>query len=145
MFLDLDNFKPVNDAYGHEIGDLLLAQAAARLSSCVREIDTVARFGGDEFVILLNTLATDKSESVERATLVAEKIRTALLTPYDLRVGADKVAAAQVEHRCTGSIGVVLFLGHASIPGVLLKAADAAMYQAKKRGRNQVFFFMESP
>ena len=145
MFLDLDNFKPLNDAHGHEVGDQLLTKTAARLTACVRKVDTVARFGGDEFVVLLHTLTTDKSESIERATLVAEKIRAALFVPYQLDLDPTNLSAGQIEHRCAGSIGVVLFHGNENIPSVLLKAADAAMYQAKEGGRNRVHFFKGSP
>jgi diguanylate cyclase (GGDEF)-like protein/PAS domain S-box-containing protein len=79
MFVDLDNFKPLNDAHGHVIGDLLLVEAAGRLKSCVREVDTVARFGGDEFVVMISELAADKYASMEKAAIIAEKIRVALL------------------------------------------------------------------
>ena len=84
MFLDLDNFKPLNDAHGHDAGDLLLVEVARRITQCVREVDTVARFGGDEFVIMLSDLDVDKTESIAQAAIVAEKIRSSLSEPYVL-------------------------------------------------------------
>lgn len=110
VFLDLDNFKPLNDVYGHEVGDLLLVDAAQRLRGCVREEDTVARFGGDEFVVLLTALVADRTEAIARTTLVAEKIRSALSDPYCLAVAQDTAGAAPllVEHSCTASLGVAL-------------------------------------
>jgi diguanylate cyclase (GGDEF)-like protein len=145
VFLDLDNFKPLNDSHGHEVGDLLLADAALRLKACVREVDTVARFGGDEFVVLLASLAADRSEASERARLVAEKIRSALFEPYHLTVAQSPGAEAQVvEHRCSASLGVALFLGSAVSTPDLLKWADSAMYDAKEAGRDMICFY-ESP
>ena len=81
MFLDLDNFKPLNDMHGHVVGDLLLIEAADRLEACVREMDTVARFGGDEFVVMISDLDADKSRIDAQARLIAEKIRVALSDP----------------------------------------------------------------
>ncbi len=145
VFLDLDNFKPLNDSHGHEVGDLLLADAALRLKACVREVDTVARFGGDEFVVLLTSLAADRSEATERARLVAEKIRIALFEPYHLCVAQSPDAETQmVEHRCSASLGVALFLGSAVSTPDLLKWADLAMYDAKEAGRDMICFY-ESP
>jgi diguanylate cyclase (GGDEF)-like protein/PAS domain S-box-containing protein len=141
MFLDLDNFKPLNDTHGHNIGDLLLIEVADRITSCVREMDTVARFGGDEFVVMLNELNVDQKLSVEQAGLVAKKIRVTLAAPYLLtsRDGDDTEIA--VEHHCSASIGVVLFINHEASPEDVLKWADMAMYQAKGSGRNLVHFF----
>lgn len=142
IFLDLDNFKPLNDAHGHEVGDLLLEEAAQRIKSCVREVDTVARFGGDEFVVLLTPLAADRKEATERAHLVAEKIRVALYEPYSLSVPQGQGAAPQViEHRCTASLGVALFLGNAATAADVLKWADLAMYDAKEGGRDMICLY----
>ena len=141
MILDLDNFKPLNDTYGHLVGDLLLVQVASRLMSCVREIDTVARFGGDEFVVMLNGLNRDKAVSAFQAKTVAEKICSLLAKPYFLVVsegGSDDMA---VEHHCTASIGVVMFINHEGSKAEVLSRADSAMYQAKDAGRNQVWFY----
>ncbi|MEY4139757.1 MAG: hypothetical protein RLZZ371_1939, partial [Pseudomonadota bacterium] len=112
LFLDLDNFKPVNDTYGHGAGDLLLIEAARRLKSCVREIDTVARFGGDEFVVVLNELAPDRGQAHSQVDMLAQKICQALAEPYVLHLSADGERPAQtIEHRCTASIGAMLFHG----------------------------------
>jgi len=138
MFLDLDNFKPLNDKYGHEIGDLLLIQVADRLKHCVRAVDTVARFGGDEFVVMLSELEADKAESAAQARLVAEKIRLTLAEPYLLTVRREGATNTTIEHHCTSSIGIALFAGHEASPDELLTRADTAMYQAKEAGRNLI-------
>lgn len=142
MFLDLDNFKPLNDTHGHVIGDLLLIEVANRLKSCVREMDTLARFGGDEFVVMLSELDVDKTAATSQARLVAEKILVALSTPYILEVGHDAKPSLKVEHRCTASIGVAMFINHEGSQDDILKWADAAMYQAKDSGRNQIRFYV---
>ena len=142
MFIDLDNFKPLNDRHGHDVGDILLVEAARRITSCVREMDTVARFGGDEFVVMLSELDTDRAVSFARAGVVAEKIRQVLGELYRLEVQKNAAAPAPlvIEHRCTASIGVVLFSNHGVTQEDLLRIADAAMYRAKSAGRNRVFF-----
>ena len=143
LFLDLDNFKPLNDAHGHEVGDLLLREVANRLRACVREIDTVSRFGGDEFVVMLSALGVDRDDSAAQAKGVAEKIRASLAEPYQLRATrADQreVIEVIVEHRCSVSIGVALFLDQQATQDGILKAADRAMYQAKDAGRNRICF-----
>ena len=140
MMLDLDNFKPLNDAHGHHAGDLLLIEVASRLSGCVRETDTVARVGGDEFVVLLGELDTDRTESARQASEVAEKIRASLATPYRLTLSEGAQAGISVQHHCSASIGVALFLNHEASQTHILKCADAAMYQAKEAGRNVVRF-----
>jgi diguanylate cyclase (GGDEF)-like protein len=141
IFLDLDNFKPLNDLHGHETGDQLLLDAAKRLLACVRETDTVARFGGDEFVLLLTGLNTDLNESTRRVQEIAEKIRTSLAEPYCLTLKQEGKQPISVEHQCTASIGVALFLGQNSPQVEVIKWADIAMYQAKEAGRNQIRFF----
>lgn len=141
MMLDLDNFKPLNDVYGHPVGDLLLVEVASRLKACVREVDTIARFGGDEFVVLLNELSTDESQSASQAGMVAEKIRNALSAPYQLVIKETKNNTdTVVEHQCSASIGVVVFINHEASQDDLLKWADDAMYQAKDAGRNAIRF-----
>lgn len=137
LFLDLDNFKSLNDTHGHAIGDLLLIEVAARLKACGREADTVARFGGDEFVVLLCELNTQQHEATAQAAAIAEKIRTQLAEPYVLQAAADQPT---IEHRCTASIGMALFHGHEASQNAVIEAADAAMYQAKVGGRNRVRF-----
>ena len=141
MFLDLDNFKMLNDTHGHFVGDLLLIEAARRIGSCVREVDVVARFGGDEFVVILNELDADHAQSLAEARIVAEKLRAALDKPYVLTFTQEGKAEATVEHHCTISIGVVVFLDHEGSQDDILKWADSAMYQAKEAGRNVIRFF----
>lgn len=141
MFLDLDNFKPLNDRYGHSVGDLLLVEVARRIKVCLRESDTVARLGGDEFVVLLSGLSTELIEASKFAKSIAEKIRNTIAQPYFLTVGIeDRHQEKIVEHYCTASIGVVLFLEYEKTLDDILKLADKAMYQAKENGRNRVIF-----
>lgn len=132
MFIDLDNFKEINDTLGHDKGDGLLQQTAARLVLCMREGDTVARLGGDEFMVLLENLSESTEEACLQTETVGEKIRTALSQPYDL---------AGVQYHCTASIGLTLFTDHQSSIEEQLKRADIAMYQAKAAGRNALHFF----
>ncbi|RAU17228.1 hypothetical protein DN062_13750 [Nitrincola tibetensis] len=141
MFVDLDNFKPLNDTYGHFVGDLLLIEVAMRLKSCVREIDSVARFGGDEFVVMLGELDTDPAQSITEAAAIAEKIRTTLSNVYQLNVTRKGEAEHIIEHQCSASIGVCLFLDHEASPDDILKWADKAMYEAKTAGRNRIRFY----
>ncbi len=131
LLIDLDDFKTINDTLGHDMGDMLLKQIAQRLESCVREGDTVARFGGDEFVILLENLSEQALEAAAQAKLVGEKVLSAFIQPYQL---------ATLVYRGTTSIGITLFSGLQGIEE-LLKQVDIAMYQAKKAGRNILRFF----
>jgi len=140
IYLDLDNFKPLNDSHGHAVGDLLLIEVATRLKSCVREIDTVARFGGDEFVVLLGDLGADRDAATAQAGVIAEKIRISLSAPYFLHVTQSDTAITLVEHHCSASIGAAVFNGHEASQGEVIECADAAMYQAKASGRNLVRF-----
>ncbi|MHB8950068.1 MAG: diguanylate cyclase domain-containing protein [Rhodoferax sp.] len=140
MFLDLDNFKPLNDEHGHGAGDLLLAEVAQRLKNCVRERDTVARIGGDEFVVMLGELDVDRARSQAQASVIAEKIRRSLCEPYHLVNQNEGRAVTLLDHHCTASIGVVLFMGDEASQDDILKWADLAMYQAKDAGRNVVRF-----
>ncbi len=132
LFLDLDKFKPLNDTFGHDYGDLMLIEVAARIKTCVREIDTAARIGGDEFVVLIEDVSNDQDEASHKAGLVAEKIREALARPYELNGH---------EHHSSPSIGVCLYRGNQEPVEVLLQHADMAMYQAKNAGGNTVHFF----
>ncbi len=132
LYIDLDNFKTLNDTRGHDKGDLLLQQVADRIATCVREGDTAARLGGDEFVVMLEDLSGDSKETASQAEVVGEKILAALDRPYLL---------AGVENRSTPSIGVTLFNGHQNSVEELLKQADLAMYQAKDAGGNTLRFF----
>jgi diguanylate cyclase (GGDEF)-like protein len=141
MFLDLDNFKPLNDTHGHVVGDALLVEAARRLKTCVREIDTVSRFGGDEFTVMLSELDVTLSDSVMQAHAIAEKIRTSLAEPYLLTIRDEGHADTLVKHHCTASIGIAVFIDHEADANKIVKWADAAMYQAKAAGRNQIRFY----
>ena len=132
IFLDLDNFKTLNDTRGHDLGDELLVEVSERLTSNMRQGDTVARLGGDEFVIVLIDLVSDEKEAAIQTMLAAEKIRRALADPYELR-GAD--------FHCSASLGVALYRGEEENADALLKHADVAMYQAKSAGRNTFRFF----
>jgi len=140
MFLDLDNFKVLNDTQGHYIGDHLLMEVGLRLQACVREKDTVARLGGDEFVVMLDDLDADNDQAVIQAQAVAEKLLNSLAEPYRL-VTTTAVGQSALEHRCTTSIGITLFRFHQDSVEEMLKRADAAMYQAKGAGRNTIRFF----
>ena len=132
MFIDLDHFKQLNDAFGHDAGDKLLQQVAVRLQSCVREGDTVARLGGDEFVIMLENLSDDPQQAVAQVEVVGGKVLTTVNTPFTI----DDVA-----HHTSPSIGVVLFNSRQTEVEDLLKCADSAMYAAKSAGRNAMRFF----
>ncbi|MFA6311645.1 MAG: diguanylate cyclase [Sterolibacterium sp.] len=145
MFLDLDNFKTLNDTHGHHVGDLLLIEVARRISACVRVVDVVARFGGDEFVVILNELSADRSKATAESGMVAEKLRAVLDQPYVLKFTQEGKTESTVEHRCSSSIGVVVFIDHHGSQDEILKWADTAMYAAKEAGRNMIRFHESSP
>ena len=132
LFIDLDNFKDLNDTQGHDMGDRLLRQVAIRLGECVRESDTVARLGGDEFVVLLSKLSSDQVEAASQVEGVGRKILTILNQPY--RLGGQ-------DHHSTPSLGIALFDDHRLSIDELLKRADLAMYQSKAAGRNTLRFY----
>ena len=137
VFLDLDNFKPLNDAHGHAVGDLLLLEVAQRLAGQLRGMDTAARFGGDEFVLLLTELDEDRAVAAEQARHVAGKLLDLLAQPYLLKSPNDP-QSPPIEHRCTGTAGIVLADGTGEDPDALIDRADAAMYRAKEAGRNRL-------
>lgn len=132
LFLDLDHFKTLNDTLGHDMGDRLLQQVATRLTACIRENDTVSRFGGDEFVILLEELSTHTIEAATQVEDIANKILASLSDAYMLE---------NHHYSSSTSIGITLINDHLSKVDDLLKQADIAMYQAKKDGRNTIRFF----
>ena len=132
LFVDLDNFKDLNDSLGHQIGDLLLQEVAVRLSACVRESDTVARLGGDEFVVMLGDLSASAEEAASQAEAVAAKILAAIAEPFWL---ADR------ESFSAASIGITVFGDRREGTSEILQQADIAMYQAKAAGRNTMRFF----
>lgn len=122
--MDLDNFKLINDNYGHAVGDLILQETAARMSCCVRSSDTVGRIGGDEFVVLLHDVGSD-----ENALMLADKIRDALNQPFDV---------AGETFSISSSIGIAVYPEHGSDAIELYRNADRAMYHVKECGRNNV-------
>jgi diguanylate cyclase (GGDEF)-like protein/PAS domain S-box-containing protein len=140
MFLDLDNFKPLNDTHGHAMGDLLLIEVADRLKASVREMDTVARIGGDEFVVMLSELDVDADLSETQARSVAEKIRARLAEAYVLTKLSGQANTVVLSHECAASVGGVLVEPGATDMEAKMVQADAAMYQAKAEGRNRVVF-----
>lgn len=141
MVLDLDNFKPLNDQHGHGAGDLLLIEAAHRLKGCVRNIDTVARYGGDEFVVILGELDSDKEAATLQACAIAEKIRTKLSQSYRLKIEHPGKPDVTVEHHCSASIGIAMAMNYELNQDDIVKHADAAMYQAKDAGRDAIRFY----
>lgn len=145
LFLDLDNFKALNDSQGHGVGDQLLVAVAGRLTAAVRKTDTVARFGGDEFVIILGELDADESYARAQATRIAEKIRATLAVPYDLKVRRHDGVQGDVVHTCTASIGIAIFRSWPESRSTLLHSADQAMYRAKRMGGNAVCFADDVP
>ena len=134
LMLDLDDFKTVNDTRGHDVGDQLLIEVGRRIASSLRLEDTVSRFGGDEYMVIIEGLATDKTLAVSLVETIADKIKIALNQPYTLN---------NIEHtrNVTTSIGAVLFRDNPDTIEVLLKHADTALYQAKFAGRNTITFF----
>ncbi len=138
MFLDLDNFKPLNDAFGHNAGDCLLVEVAQRLLATIRECDTVARFGGDEFIILLSEIGSDTQEAQNHAMIVAQKILTLIREPYRIAIVHDNGAEETLTYHCSVSIGIALFGNNDSEKEKILQRADKAMYKAKENGRNRI-------
>jgi diguanylate cyclase (GGDEF)-like protein/PAS domain S-box-containing protein len=132
MFIDLDDFKALNDTLGHQEGDRLLQQVASRLSACLRDEDTVARFGGDEFVVVLTELHERREEAACQAEAIAEKIRLALNRPYRL---------TEQQRHVSSSIGIALFSGQDETVDDVMKRADLALYRAKAAGRNTLRLF----
>ena len=137
LFMDLDNFKPLNDECGHSAGDLLLKEVSKRLTKSVRKVDTVSRFGGDEFVILLSELHQEKSESKKIALNIASKIQKIISEPYLIAFNKNNNDIS-ITHRCTVSMGVSMFLhSELSCEEMIIKA-DTAMYLAKKMGKDNI-------
>ncbi len=132
LFIDLDNFKMLNDTLGHHMGDELLKQVALRLTHCVRSVDTVARLGGDEFVVMLEDIGSSVQEAAAQTEAVGKKVLSALNQTYELQ---------NAHHHSSPSIGITLFFQHQHSVDALLQRADLAMYQAKSAGRNTMRFF----
>ncbi|MDP3638658.1 MAG: EAL domain-containing protein, partial [Azonexus sp.] len=133
LIIDLDHFKNLNDTLGHDIGDRLLIEVARRLKECIREGDTAARQGGDEFIVLLENLGLTPEIAAIQAETVAEKIRLTLSQAY--------VVVTHAKHFHSASIGISLFCAHDKTTDVLLKQADISLYKAKDAGRNAIRFF----
>jgi len=132
LFLDLDRVKQLNDSLGHDAGDAMLLQVARRLRGCVRAVDTVARVGGDEFVLLLQDLGGTAELATEQTRKLGNKLLSALAAPYHL---------SRVQYQSGASIGAVVINDNAQSAEAWLKKADIAMYQAKSSGRNALRFF----
>ncbi|GAA3953271.1 hypothetical protein GCM10022278_10250 [Allohahella marinimesophila] len=135
LFIDLDHFKKLNDSAGHHIGDMLLQEVALRIKGCVRDSDTVSRWGGDEFVVVLENLGGDEASAAAFTEMMSEKIRTQVNQPYLLG------ESREILYKCSPSAGAVLFYDEDKPLEELLKQADMAMYQAKAAGGNQTVFF----
>lgn len=132
LFLDIDDFKTINDTHGHEYGDSLLKEAASRIQQNIRFGDTLARFGGDEFVVLLPRLAISTQEATVQAEQIANKLLVALSQSYQLQ---------ELKYNSSVSMGIVLFNDNSRTESELVKQADIAMYSAKKSGKNSACFF----
>jgi diguanylate cyclase (GGDEF)-like protein/PAS domain S-box-containing protein len=135
LLVDLDDFKLLNDTLGHQSGDLYLQEVALRLVGCLREAEIVARFGGDEFIVLLAELSEDPKDAAAQANTIAERILEVVSQPYKL---------ADHEIRCTSSIGITVFKECPSCSDEVLKQVDIALYQAKAAGRNTMRLFAPS-
>jgi len=144
LFMDINNFKSLNDNYGHIYGDAVLVEMSARLTSCIRDTDTAARIGGDEFVVILNNLHQKKSNARLQAANLAEKIRTTLFANYKLIIKCDNKKDFYIQHCCTVSIGLVLFKDEQLSVKELTDLADKAMYQAKNFGGGNRVQFIDS-
>lgn len=138
VFVDLDKFKTINDTYGHDAGDELLLGVANRLKACIRDSDTVARYGGDEFVVLLDNLDGTVEVAQEQAYLVASKILASLIVPYSLHLRDGKKIVKTIEYQIFASLGITMFDGVMSDREFILDRADKAMYLSKSKGGNTI-------
>jgi len=141
IFLDLDKFKKINDEFGHEAGDELLIAVGNRLKLAVRETDTVARYGGDEFVVLLGRLNGNLIDARSESEAVAQKILSSLAPPYTLYVHTPNGLTKKIEHQNFASLGVAMFSGDATQESLILDWADEAMYLAKSEGGRTIRFY----
>ncbi|QIR75648.1 diguanylate cyclase domain-containing protein [Sulfurospirillum diekertiae] len=143
LVLDLDNFKPLNDAFGHKAGDVLLIDVAKRLKTCVRDVDVVARFGGDEFLIAVENLSLEEYIAQEEAIKIASSILLHVSAPYVIALQEEEDEKV-IHHQCTASIGITLFSDKKQHQETIFSEADKAMYQAKQKGRNCIEFYKEN-
>lgn len=138
IFVDLDKFKTINDTFGHDAGDELLLGVANRLKACIRDSDTVARYGGDEFVVLLDNLDGKLEQAQREAQLVAGKILASLILPYTLHLREGKKIVRTIEYQIFASLGIAMFDGMMSDKPFILDRADKAMYLSKSLGGNTI-------
>ena len=140
MSIGLVNFQPLNDSHSQEIRDLLLFEVANRLKDNVREVDTVARTGDDEFVVMLNELTREKTQSVTQSHIISEKIHTALTNPYPVIIKHEKTEDTVAEYSCDISMGVVVFTKDKKSSDDALEWAERSMHKAKESGGSQICF-----
>lgn len=140
IFMGLVDFQPLSANHGQEIGDLMLIEVANRLKNNVREVDTVARIGSDEFVVMLIELSREKTQSVTQAHIIAEKILTALTNPYPTIIKQEGAADTIAEYSCTISMGVVVFTNDNGSRDDILEQAERSMHKAKESGGSQICF-----
>jgi diguanylate cyclase (GGDEF)-like protein len=138
--IGLVDFQPLNDRHSQKIGDLLLFEVASRLKDNVREVDTVARTSSDEFVVMLNELTREKTQSVTQAHIISEKIRTALTNPYPIFIKYEQDKDIVDEYNCMISMGVVVFTNDNKRRDDVLKWAERSMHKAKESGNSQICF-----
>ena len=140
IFMGLVDFQPLNDSYSQQIGDLLLIEVVNRLKNNVREVDTVARISSDEFVVMLNELTREKTQSVTQAHIIAEKIRIALTNPYPIIIKHEEAEDTVAEYSCAISMGVVVFTNDNKSRDDVLEWAERSMHKAKESGSSQICF-----
>jgi len=140
MFIGLTDFQPLNGRNSQKIGDLLLIEVASRLRDNVREVDTVARISSDEFVVMLNELTREKTESVTQAHIITEKIHTALTNPYPIIIKHGKTGDTVDEYRSEVNMGVVVFTNDMKSRDNVLEWAERSMYKAKVSESSQICF-----
>lgn len=140
IFIDLDKFKSINDTYGHDIGDALLIAISKRLRLCLRESDTVARYGGDEFVVLLDHLDGNLTQAKKEAHAIGDKILSTLCMVYPLLIQKSVSITERIGYQINASMGICVFNGALSDQSQILAAADKAMYEAKRHGGHCIRF-----
>jgi diguanylate cyclase (GGDEF)-like protein len=140
MFINLNDFQPLNDHHSQKIGDLLLTEVASRLKDNVREVDTVARASSDEFVVILNELTRERTQSFTQAHIIAEKILTALTDPYPIIIKHEKTIDTIDTYSCVINMGVVVFINDNKSCDDVLEWAERSMHKAKESGDSQICF-----
>lgn len=144
LLIDLDDFKPLNDTYGHGLGDQVLIEVAYRLKECVKAEDVVVRLGGDEFLVLICNLGTDRRNAHDNAEHIAERILSEIGRPYQCLAFAERTSLDRdLPQQCTCSIGIAFFPHKSSPQDKVLEHADVAMYKAKEQGRNRMVIHLE--